>query len=443
LSGGLAGNCKQLQATAGCAGTAVGAAWHCCGPPAVLHVGAAEAEGLNGPTMGDHLPATVADAVCPTVPRCGVGRESTPEILEWVQCDACDKWRTLPDGMSAAQLPDPWTCGMNTWNARSASCDAPEDDDISTATPRAPRSEGFRVPRKLQKRPPPTPPRRHPASIQRRQRQRKISCKLADYDHTEREPEVVDDPGTGSEEDDYVFDSARQCFRRGKNMTVNDENDCNVPLGAREGSGKRSMLFSSLRDGAYPTLEQLRQRFLERRDVTPDMVADITPEMAAQEPSYENVLAALEHVDFSENNGRLNTKQSSSQKQESFCLGLVHAWSTNIFGYAGGVSGGNGIIASGQSQGRPQLGRLLARFMRAADPSFTFTSIQVNKDYESAMHLDKNNLGPSYIIGLGDYSGGRLWGLEFGTLDIKKNWVQFDGNLARASDTPPAASVAR
>eukprot|EP01047_Picozoa_sp_COSAG01_P094934 COSAG01_NODE_25748_length_734_cov_2.774803_1_plen_170_part_01 len=67
----------------------------CCAPPAVLHVGAAEAEGLNRPTMGDHLPATVEDAVCPTVPRCGVGRESTPEILEWVQCDACDKWRTL------------------------------------------------------------------------------------------------------------------------------------------------------------------------------------------------------------------------------------------------------------------------------------------------------------------------------------------------------------
>jgi hypothetical protein len=30
---------------------------------------------------------------------------------------------------------------------------------------------------------------------------------------------------------------------------------------------------------------------------------------------------------------------------------------------------------------------------------FYFTSIQLNMDYASAMHIDKNNLGPSYITG--------------------------------------------
>ena len=33
------------------------------------------------------------------------------------------------------------------------------------------------------------------------------------------------------------------------------------------------------------------------------------------------------------------------------------------------------------------------------DGSFRFTSIQANKDYGARLHTDKNNLGPSYIIG--------------------------------------------
>ena len=41
---------------------------------------------------------------------------------------------------------------------------------------------------------------------------------------------------------------------------------------------------------------------------------------------------------------------------------------------------------------------------------FKFTSIQVNKNYESALHCDKKNLGPSAIVGLGDYTDGKLWG---------------------------------
>ena len=34
---------------------------------------------------------------------------------------------------------------------------------------------------------------------------------------------------------------------------------------------------------------------------------------------------------------------------------------------------------------------------------------QVNKNYLSAMHVDKNNFGPSYIVGVGDYTAGALW----------------------------------
>jgi hypothetical protein len=33
----------------------------------------------------------------------------------------------------------------------------------------------------------------------------------------------------------------------------------------------------------------------------------------------------------------------------------------------------------------------------------------VNKNYMSAMHVDKGNVGPSYIVGVGDFEGGKLW----------------------------------
>lgn len=55
----------------------------------------------------------------------------------------------------------------------------------------------------------------------------------------------------------------------------------------------------------------------------------------------------------------------------------------------------DGVIASCHTQGRPNLCKLLARYCEANRPGFKFTSIQVNKNYESALHCDKKNLGPS------------------------------------------------
>ena len=61
--------------------------------------------------------------------------------------------------------------------------------------------------------------------------------------------------------------------------------------------------------------------------------------------------------------------------------------------------------------------------------AFEFTSIQVNKNYASALHVDGNNNGASKIIGLGDFSGGGLWASGKGALDCRNKWHEFDGNL--------------
>lgn len=57
----------------------------------------------------------------------------------------------------------------------------------------------------------------------------------------------------------------------------------------------------------------------------------------------------------------------------------------------------------------PELVVYLNRFLRSRESAFRYTSLQINKDYSSKPHADKNNLGPSRIIGLGNYQGGELW----------------------------------
>ena len=43
-----------------------------------------------------------------------------------------------------------------------------------------------------------------------------------------------------------------------------------------------------------------------------------------------------------------------------------------------------------------------------------FGGVQVNKNYASGLHVDKNNLGPSYIVGVGDYTDGSLFVQDLG-----------------------------
>ena len=60
--------------------------------------------------------------------------------------------------------------------------------------------------------------------------------------------------------------------------------------------------------------------------------------------------------------------------------------------------------------------------------SFEWTTIQLNLNYLSTLHVDRSNLGASYIIGFDDYEGGELYIYEQGTVCCKGRFVPFDGN---------------
>lgn len=47
--------------------------------------------------------------------------------INWVQCNACEKWRALPSNVDPNSLPDEWFCKFNVWSPELATCDAPEE----------------------------------------------------------------------------------------------------------------------------------------------------------------------------------------------------------------------------------------------------------------------------------------------------------------------------
>jgi len=56
---------------------------------------------------------------------------------------------------------------------------------------------------------------------------------------------------------------------------------------------------------------------------------------------------------------------------------------------------------------RPYLYKLLLDYGKA-NVKIPFTSITVNQNYKAEPHRDKGNVGQSYLVGFGDYTGGEL-----------------------------------
>lgn len=166
--------------------------------------------------------------------------------------------------------------------------------------------------------------------------------------------------------------------------------------------------------------------------------------LAAGDASLLAVQRALDLIELPASANRKNVIPKGQTEIQGLLFGL--------YSY-GGTLGVSAATAS-----HPQLCKLLVSALRAVDADFPFTSIQLNYNYASRPHVDKNNLGCSYIVGFGDYEGGQLWvedeqagedgvnctlnaededvslqyragGSFLGRIeDIKDNWLQFDGN---------------
>mmetsp|Transcript_9396 Transcript_9396/g.32440 ORF Transcript_9396/g.32440 Transcript_9396/m.32440 type:complete len:631 (-) Transcript_9396:109-2001(-) len=95
-----------------------------------------------------------------------------------------------------------------------------------------------------------------------------------------------------------------------------------------------------------------------------------------------------------------------------------------------------GCSLSSTSQECPELTRLVTNWVKSTlpDAGFRYSSIQVNCNYAARPHVDANNLGPSYIISLGDHVGGALRTADRGVLDCYESWRLFDGSCTHSTE---------
>ena len=79
---------------------------------------------LGASNASPSLPAAASDSA-PSLPTAANTDEGHQEV-DWVQCDACDKWRILPKGSAPVGELDSWTCHLNTLDPEHNFCEAPE-----------------------------------------------------------------------------------------------------------------------------------------------------------------------------------------------------------------------------------------------------------------------------------------------------------------------------
>eukprot|EP00434_Breviolum_minutum_P020061 symbB.v1.2.017697.t1/scaffold1385.1/size122333/6 len=171
----------------------------------------------------------------------------------------------------------------------------------------------------------------------------------------------------------------------------------------------------------------------------------------------DHVYQTLCSISWPDCTSRKNVMPEGKKAIKAFCLGATKP----LFA--------PGLTLSLRSRRMPRLTMLLAKLAREEipDADFRYTSVQLNYGYSAKLHCDKNNLGPSFIIGLGPYTGGELFVADEGQewsiaaaqapehrmvvgdgkvrgyskgeningrlLNIKDSWQRFDGRIPHSA----------
>ena len=79
----------------------------------------------------------------------------------------------------------------------------------------------------------------------------------------------------------------------------------------------------------------------------------------------------------------------------------------------------------------PYLMDIFKEFRDHYFPDFKFNQVQINKNFSMKKHLDSRNVGKSYLVSFGDYTGGKTRVYRdngYTDLDSNCNPVTFDGS---------------
>jgi hypothetical protein len=146
--------------------------------------------------------------------------------------------------------------------------------------------------------------------------------------------------------------------------------------------------------------------------------------------TMKEVLKELESMDFPTKNPikdktRMNVvggKEDAKKEKiiQAFTLGLTRAYDKKE------------LVNSVWNRKYPKLHTLLNNLMKQKDPSYKFTTIQINKNVETDFHKDKNNIDKSYCLSLGNFTGGNLElkkNDKIVPINTKNRMVFYDGSI--------------
>jgi len=142
----------------------------------------------------------------------------------------------------------------------------------------------------------------------------------------------------------------------------------------------------------------------------------------------EELTEKLIKVKIPKSDTRLNVLQEGDKGYEGFVGGLVRQrW--------GGINKrGYSIAPKILKPDLQEVYEMARKYGEDNLKDFKFTSIQFNRNYKIKKHIDRNNEHDSYIIALGDYTGGELLVYFDGKdnpptpVDIKNKFYTFDGS---------------
>ena len=118
----------------------------------------------------------------------------------------------------------------------------------------------------------------------------------------------------------------------------------------------------------------------------------------------KHLLNILRNTNFPLNESRKNVMKKGQVSYEGFVLGMI-----NLIPYWANKKGHKQELSVRTKN--PKFKELYDNtklLLKLHDPKFKYTTIQYNKNHKCAKHKDGRNVGVSYIIGLGNYTGGEL-----------------------------------
>ena len=132
------------------------------------------------------------------------------------------------------------------------------------------------------------------------------------------------------------------------------------------------------------------------------------------------LIETLDEIEKFPKSTRCNTRHledlKSSFTKENVCVGAIHSFRT-----------GSNIAKNTFNPKLDKLQRTLLTLVKLYVPGFLFSSIQINKNFNSSvLHID-NNIGPSLTMSVGGFTGGHLYVHNKGLLTTKERLVRFNG----------------